>query len=256
MKLRPIPVCFLTMILLTQAGTALVIGAVELRAEDSKPVTVLELFTSQGCSSCPPADALLGKLAARKDIVGLTLPVDYWDYLGWKDTLANAAHSTRQRTYAKGRGDHQVYTPQVVVNGLQHVNGADYHAIQHAAAATRKELAGRRVALSLEQMDGDTLKVEIGATPPGSAMRSGIIWLALVKKSATVDVPRGENGGRKLTYHNVVRELAPVGKWSGEAMTLKLPYCRHVREDIDSCVLMLQQGRSGPIVAAIQHNWK
>src|SRR5215213_8380181 len=83
----------------------------------ASPQAVVELFTSQGCSSCPPADALLTDLAQRPDVVALTLPVDYWDYLGWKDTLASPAFTARQRAYAHGRSDRQVYTPQIIVNG-------------------------------------------------------------------------------------------------------------------------------------------
>ncbi len=239
------------------AALALTVAALSAQAwaGDAKPVIVLELFTSQGCSSCPAADALLGKLAGRRDVVALSLPVDYWDYLGWRDTLASPIYSARQRTYAKTRGDHQVYTPQLVVNGMHHVNGADLSAIERAVATTKRELAGERVPLTLSP-NGDTLKVEIGAAPGGAGSEAGVVWLALVKKAATVKVARGENGGRELTYHNVVRELVPVGRWSGEATTLRLPLCRQVRDDIDTCVVLVQQGMTGPILTAAQHSWK
>ena len=100
---------------------------------------VIELFTSQGCSSCPPADKLLGELARDPSLIALSLPVDYWDYLGWKDTLALHGHSDRQRAYAQARGDREVYTPQVVVNGVVHVLGSDKAAIEHAIAQTRAQ---------------------------------------------------------------------------------------------------------------------
>src|SRR5437763_17082228 len=101
------------------------------------PRAVVELFTSQGCSSCPPADRLLGELAHDPAIVALSLPIDYWDYLGWKDTLANPRHAARQKAYSKVRGDHEVYTPQVVVNGSIHALGSDKSAIEMAIAKSR-----------------------------------------------------------------------------------------------------------------------
>src|SRR3974390_2805470 len=102
------------------------------------PRAVIELFTSQGCSSCPPADKLLGELSHDPSLVTLSLPVDYWDYLGWKDTLAIHGHSNRQRAYADVRGDREVYTPQVVVNGVAFALGSDRAAIEKAIAQTRQ----------------------------------------------------------------------------------------------------------------------
>src|SRR6218665_1299388 len=105
----------------------LVLGAAVARADpaDRQPKAVIELFTSQGCSSCPPADALFVELARNPELIALTLPVTYWDYLGWKDTLGKASFAKRQKYYAKARGDGQVYTPQAVINGASHVLGSD-----------------------------------------------------------------------------------------------------------------------------------
>ena len=105
----------------------------------AEPRAVVELFTSQGCSSCPPADKLLGELTADRSLVAVSVPVDYWDYLGWKDTLADSRNSARQKAYAHARGDGQVYTPQVVVNGILHALGSDKAAIEVAIAASRKK---------------------------------------------------------------------------------------------------------------------
>src|SRR6266545_3237225 len=105
----------------------------------AEPRAVIELFTSQGCSSCPPADKLAGELARDPSLVVMSLAIDYWDYLGWKDTLALPGHGNRQRAYSKSRGDREVYTPQVVVNGIAHVLGSDKGAIDHAIAQTRKQ---------------------------------------------------------------------------------------------------------------------
>ena len=109
------------------------------RAARAEPRAVIELFTSQGCSSCPPADKLAGELAQDPSLLVMSLPVDYWDYLGWKDTLANPGHTKRQRAYSKTRGDREVYTPQVVVNGMAHVLGSDRSAIENAIKHTGKQ---------------------------------------------------------------------------------------------------------------------
>src|SRR3954467_13863223 len=104
----------------------------------AEPRAVIELFTSQGCSSCPAADKLAGELARDPSLVVMSLPVDYWDYLGWKDTLALPGHTNRQRAYSRSRGDREVYTPQVVVNGTIHTLGSDKDAIETAIANSRK----------------------------------------------------------------------------------------------------------------------
>src|SRR5437868_14905051 len=107
---------------LAAVATTLTAGASALAGE---PRAVVELFTSQGCSSCPPADKLMGEFAADPSLVSISLPIDYWDYLGWRDTLADPRHTARQKAYSKGRGDREVYTPQVVVNGSLHALGSD-----------------------------------------------------------------------------------------------------------------------------------
>ncbi len=217
----------------------------------SRPVAVVELFTSQGCSSCPPADKLLEKFKVRDDVVTLTFNVDYWDYLGWKDTLANPAYSARQRAYASARGDGQVYTPQAVINGTRHAVGSQEAAIERAIARSRDELEKLRVPLKM-WTEGDTLVIETGAAPNGGRVKSATIWLALVKKSKTVAIGRGENGGRTITYHSVVRELTPVGRWTGQAVTIKLPKHHLMSGGSDGCTVFLQQDTAGAILAAAE----
>ncbi|MGI9382333.1 MAG: DUF1223 domain-containing protein [Methyloligellaceae bacterium] len=211
--------------------------------------SVVELFTSQGCSSCPPADALLEKYAARDDVIALSLPVDYWDYLGWKDTLASPAYSKRQRDYARTRGDSQVYTPQVVVNGVAHAVGSDKRTIDRQISRTIKRQA--RVPVRLRP-DGEKVVIETGAAPDGLGNASGTIWLALVKKSEKVTIQRGENRGRKITYFNVVRELKPIGEWRGKATTLKVAKMDLKRFGADGCVVLLQQGKTGRILGVAE----
>lgn len=131
---------------------------------------VLELFTSQGCSSCPPADRLLGKLIKRGDIIALSLPVDYWDYLGWKDTLASPEYTRRQQDYQRSMGTAHVYTPQIVVNGIEHAVGSHLNDINAAIDKSGKRLRGAVVPVRM-WTDDDTIFVEADAAPDDSKMR-------------------------------------------------------------------------------------
>src|SRR5690242_10429279 len=141
---------------------------------------VIELFTSQGCSSCPPADRLLGELADKPGIVALSYSVDYWNYLGWRDTLSSAANSDRQREYSRARGDGKVYTPQVVVDGIIHVNGSDENAIRQAMKDASTRLANVRVPVSM-RADDSTLVIDVAAAPEQSSIRAATIWIAIAK---------------------------------------------------------------------------
>ena len=226
--------------------------AAESPAQAPQGNTVLELFTSQGCSSCPPADALLAELAAKPGIVALSYSVDYWNYLGWHDTLSSAANSDRQREYARARGDGRVYTPQVVVDGLIHVNGSDASAIAQATKDASARLADIRVSVSMHG-DGDTLVINIGAAQDKSYTRTATVWLAIAKETETVSVTRGENRGRNLSYHHPVRELTPVGMWKGEAMTLRLPLKDLKTMGGDCLIAMVQVENSGPVLGAAEY---
>jgi hypothetical protein len=209
--------------------------------------TVVELFTSQGCSSCPAADALLRRLAERDDTIALSLSVDYWDYLGWKDTLANPKFTERQRAYARARGDGAIYTPQLVVNGVVHVNGSDEGQIARAIDKTETTLSF--VPVRLREEDGKLI-VEAGGLPRGVVGEDATIWLAVVAGSIEVPIQRGENQGRTITYYNVVRDLIPVGKWSGRPVTLELARASLARPGAESCAVLLQQGQTGAIMGA------
>jgi len=213
--------------------------------------TVVELFTSQGCSSCPPADALAGQLVGHKNILVLSLPVDYWDYLGWKDTFAQHQFSERQRGYALARGDGQVYTPQVVVNGLQHAVGSEEDSIQSAISSTNAVLSSKRVPMKMVPA-GDGVTVDIGAAPGGDGSVKANVLMADFKSSADVTIKRGENGGHKVTYFHVVRELRSIGTWTGKPMSIHLTMAEMAEGGSDGCAVLLQQGNSGPILAAAQ----
>jgi hypothetical protein len=236
-------------------GSASTADAGKASEEPAKSVTVIELFTSQGCSSCPTADALLGSYADRDGIVALTLPVDYWDYLGWKDTLASPKFSARQRAYAKTRGDGRVYTPQVVVNGLKHAVGSSASDIDHAIAVTRPKIEPARVGVIVKSAN-EHLEIRVEAAPDTVKVDEATIWLALIRRKVAVKIKRGENHGRTITYHNVVREWMPVGMWNGAVATIKLAHHAVKQSEADGCAIIVQHGDAGPIVgAAMLDHW-
>lgn len=185
----------------------------------AKRLVVVELFTSQGCNSCPPADAYLGRLAVRPDIVALSFHVDYWDYIGWKDPFAQAAFTARQRDYSRALAQRYVYTPQMVVDGRLQGVGSEKSTINGLitqAARQRGSEAANRPSLRL---DGDTVRIEGGKVDPAA---SAIVWLAVFEPEHKTAVRRGENAGRNLGNYNVVREMRVLGRYKGEAVALPL----------------------------------
>ena len=213
------------------------------------PKNVLELFTSQGCDTCPPADTVLASYAQRPDVIAISLPVDIWDYLGWKDTLASDKNSERQKAYAKARGDGAIYTPQVVVNGMIGVNGSDPAAIKEAIKVSDEALKGGRVPIRFWH-ERNSIIIEAGDAPAGVHLKEATIWFAVVQKLANVPVQRGENKGKTLTYTNIVREMLPVGTWNGKAMNLRLARTAIMRPETEACIVLLQEGKAGPILGA------
>lgn len=214
-------------------------------------VDVVELFTSQGCSSCPPADELVLENRDAADVLYLSLHVDYWDYLGWEDTFGSPENSARQRAYAEVRGDRQVYTPQAVINGAVHVVGSDRTAIRSALITAREE---RRPDVSISVAARDDMmqvRIENGALLP---FGSGTLWLASYAPEETVSVERGENRGRLLSYAHVVHKLKPIAEWDGGDLTVEIPMAEIEAKD-RKCALILQRGDAaapGPVVAAIR----
>jgi hypothetical protein len=200
---------------------------------------LLELFTSQGCSSCPAADKLLGEFTADQSLVALSLPIDYWDYLGWKDTLASPAHSARQRAYARMRGDRQVYTPQIVVNGSMHALGSDKAAIEHAIAQTDQKSGVMSVPVSMT-VDGNGLNVKVESAE--NPFNAGEVWLCPLAKAVAVAIGRGENRGRTITYHNVVRGWRKLGDWTGAASSWNIPMSEIKTDGVDAAAVMVQEG--------------
>jgi hypothetical protein len=199
---------------------------------------VVELFTSQGCSSCPPADRILSQLAQDPKVLAISFPVDYWDYIGWKDTLATPTYTARQKAYASTSGKRQVYTPQVIVNGLTDAVGSDLAAIERAERETAKTSGVLSVPLSVVERDG---KIDIAVGAGGSGQSAGVYLLALAR-SRTVTVQRGENAGATLTYSNVVRAMTKVGDWDGAPLTLHADLSQAHLDGADSYAVILQAG--------------
>jgi hypothetical protein len=223
--------------------------AAQTGAGDARPRAVIELYTSQGCSSCPPADRLMTELAKDPSLIVLTLPVDYWDYLGWRDTLAHGAFTYRQRAYSAIRGDRQVYTPQAVINGAAHAVGSDRAQIDKAAAATRGQpgVLSHEIRLS-RNATGITVECPTAAPQAGVAQ----LWAMPIVRERSVQIGRGENGGRSVTYVNVVRGLTRVGECRAEAATIALP-ATSLTEDAEGIVVLLQSGnekKPGAVLAA------
>jgi hypothetical protein len=208
-------------------------------AQAGEPRAVVELFTSQGCSSCPPADKLLGELSADPSLVALSIPIDYWDYLGWKDTLASSTHSARQRAYAHQRGDRQVYTPQVVVNGAAHALGSDRAAIEHAITQTDQKPGVMSLPI-LVSMGGTGLNVQVDAAKTDHT--SGEVWMCPLMKAVQVVIERGENHGRTITYHNVVRNWIKLGDWNGTNASWNVPLSQIEASEGDAAAIMVQEG--------------
>src|SRR5438874_7813141 len=169
-----------------------------IRPAHADPRAVVELFTSQGCSSCPPADRIIGELAKDPNVIALSMPIDYWDYLGWKDTLADSRFSARQKAYSRTRGDRDVYTPQVVVNGSRHVIGSDRTRIEGAISDTQKADGVMSVPVTMT-VSGKQLTVSVAASK-GPAGAHGEVWICSVSKSVAITISRGGNRGREVAY--------------------------------------------------------
>ncbi len=207
---------------------------------ESGPV-VVELYTSQGCSSCPPADEFLGKLAKRDDVVALSLHVDYWDYIGWKDVFASPQYTKRQHAYARAAGKRMVYTPQMVIAGQDLVVGTKPGEVGRLIKAHSQ--APDQVRLTVKRI-GDV--IEITAEPLADGLGDMVVQMVRFVEGETVHIKRGENAGRDLAYHNVVTEWSVLKGWNGLAplsLSAKIP-------GNDQCVIIVQAAAHGLILAA------
>ena len=220
--------------------TALMIGTVATVAKAKDYPVVVELFTSQGCSSCPPADEMLRKLAERDNVIALALHVDYWDYIGWKDDFAHAAFTKRQKGYARAFGSRTIYTPQMVINGSKDVVGN--RGMEVADVVREYAQKGMVVPLDISRT-GSSLSIKAPSQP---GMANADIVIVRYTPQETVSIPRGENAGKSLIYSHIVTEWRDVGDWNGRSALSE-----NVTVNGSAPVVVLVQAKDhGPILAA------
>lgn len=217
-----------------------------------KPLGVVELFTSQGCPSCPPADRFFVELAGKDDVIALAYHVDYWDYLGWHDTLSTKDNTERQYAYMRAFGARSIYTPQAVINGRAHVNGASRRAVDGTMNMMKSSGNGMLVPIRVTR-EGDGVIIETGAAEPGARLPAKAhLMLAYFEAPQTIEIGRGRNGGREMTYWNAVSSMQTAGMWHGEARRYELPASEVMKKG--GCAVLLQSvvgdGLPGPIIGA------
>ncbi|MDA0786224.1 MAG: DUF1223 domain-containing protein [Proteobacteria bacterium] len=217
---------------------------------ESEPLTVVELFTSQSCYSCPPAEAYLGELSGEKNILALEYHVDYWDTLNygrhgrWKDAFSTPEMTARQRDYnAEIRDTRSVYTPQMVIDGRTEAVGSRRQEVQNLISRARAD-DQPRVAVDVTAAENGGVTVSVGDIADAKAD----VWLVTFIREVTTQVVRGENHGKTLTSHNIVREVRHVGKWAGK--TTAIDVSDLTLEDGQSCAVLVQEGKVGPVLGA------
>ncbi|MEO6579780.1 MAG: DUF1223 domain-containing protein [Sphingomicrobium sp.] len=206
-------------------------------ANDAAHPAVIELFQSQGCSSCPPAISNLNGIADRPEVLALTFAVTYWDQLGWKDTFAKPEFTDRERDYAS-RGTSAFATPQVVINGRKTVNGGNRSELVKAIRDANRGLGGPQISYvgGQAQISG------------AAASRSATVWLVRYDaRDLKVPIRAGENGGRTLSHRNVVRSIASIATWQGKSIAIAIPVARDPNY---RTAILVQSGKGGPIIAA------
>ena len=226
------------------ASAVLMLGAT-LPTIAKRPI-LIELFTSQGCSSCPPADALIGRLTERPDLLALSLPVTYWDMLGWKDTLASEANTRRQKSYAAVMGRGGVYTPQIIVDGLVDVVGSREAQVEAAIGARRADMRDLPVSVSASR---EAVHIALGSVPE-KTNNDATVWLLHVLSHASVRIATGENKGRNMEYRNVVRDIRAVAVWKGQPLSLDVPRVDQGSAPYDALAVLVQEGEYGRVVGA------
>jgi hypothetical protein len=206
----------------------------------ARPV-VVELYTSQGCNTCPPADALAGELAELPGILPLSFHIDYWDYIGWQDRFALPGNTARQKAYSRALGSRFIYTPQMVVDGRLDVPGHRQRLVYSAIDKASRELPAVEVTFDA---GNQVVRVGDGTPPPEGAT----VWLAVFDRKHTTKIERGENAGRELSYYNVVRDFRAIGAWEGRALEIPLELAQAGGND--ACAVFLQTNENGPILGA------
>ena len=201
---------------------------------------VVEIFTSQGCSSCPPADKVFGEVIEQNGVIGLAWHVDYWDYLGWKDTFSSPAATSRQRAYARGIGERGVYTPQIIVNGDTVAKNSSFR--QSIASALSGSLP---VSLDAKLSDGSLV------VTAGDGGGSANLVLVTYDSSQNVPIERGENAGTTVNYRHAVQGVQTIGMWKGKSLTIELPGSEYAPKKGQGCAVLLQKVSKGGAPGAI-----
>jgi hypothetical protein len=202
------------------------------------PKAVLELFTSQGCKSCPKADAMLDEMGNRPDVVTLAYHVDYWDYVGWEDTFGTKENSDRQRDYAESWGSSRIFTPQLVVNGKGGLNGSKRDAVNGALGGASLPLD-----VKLSEATDNMLQVSV---PAKAGEPDAMIWLVTFLDRADVTIERGENEGKQVAYTQIVTGRQVLGMWkAGAGAELTLPLAEVLTGRSNGAVILLQQDHNG-----------
>jgi len=210
-----------------------------------RPLVVVELFTSQGCSSCPPADEFLARLARRDDVLALSLHVDYWDYIGWPDTFARPEHTDRQKAYARAAGMRSIYTPQMIIAGKENVIGAkpmdvvDYIEMYRDAPA--------RVEMRATRSDG-IVRLDVQSVSHAPLPDDLMVMLVTYMEGASVRIRGGENAGKTIDYANIVTSMREIGSWDGRGrFSVEVPV-----NSADAVALFLQRQGPGEILGAVR----
>ncbi|MEE9376397.1 MAG: DUF1223 domain-containing protein [Rhizobiaceae bacterium] len=226
-------------------GAAFVVLSTVTGLAAEQPTAVVELFTSQGCSSCPAADKVLAGYAKSNNILALSFHVDYWNYLGWKDTFSKAEFTERQRRYATSFNRRGIYTPQAVVNGRNHAVGSRQNEIENLMASYQSVGKGLTIPISVKR-SSDKIQVVVNA-----ATGDATLWIVYFDKQHSVKILRGENRGKTVIYHNVVREMSMMGMMKEGKLNVTLPLKEMRRMGYDSCAIILQKSTSAGTPGAI-----
>jgi hypothetical protein len=216
-----------------------------LAQELKQPKGIVELFTSQGCSSCPKADQALETLIRDGDVVALAYHVDYWNYLGWADTFSTKENTERQYSYARMFGRSSVYTPQAVINGREHVNGGELRQIRNQIEILSTQGRGLSVDVSADIVQ-DEIRIRLG-----SGHGKANVMVAYFNDPQSVDIKEGENRGRRISYWHAVTDMETIGMWEGKASTLVLPASILHQKGTGGCAILLQRMKAADTPGAI-----
>jgi len=224
----------------------LILADLHVQTTDTK-TTMIELFSSEGCSACPPAERWVSGLINHPKLWSAFIPlvfhVDYWDYIGWEDPFATEQTTERQYHYAEALGQRNVYTPQMIVQGANHATGSDRDKILALIARTQKS---KRVAVTINRAE-DGVRVTVAGA---DTTEEAAVWLAVFDNRHDTDIKRGENGGRMLSYYNVVRGMKRIGTWKGRPLEIPTGNADLSTEDRDGCAVILQSVSTGRILGA------